>query len=74
MSVKAAVLRAPGAAVEITHVRAGAPHAGEVEVRIAAAGVCHSDLHVVRGEWEVPHAGRARATRAPAWSSNSAKA
>ena len=54
MSVKAAVLRAPGAAVEITHVQLDAPHAGEVEVRIAAAGVCHSDLHVVRGEWEVP--------------------
>ena len=25
------------------------PH--EVEVTIAAAGVCHSDLHMVRGEW-----------------------
>ena len=48
------MLRAPGAAVEITQVELDAPHAGEVEVRIAAAGVCHSDLHVVRGEWEVP--------------------
>jgi S-(hydroxymethyl)glutathione dehydrogenase / alcohol dehydrogenase len=28
------------------------PH--EVEVTIAAAGVCHSDLHVLRGEWSVP--------------------
>ncbi len=54
MPVKAAVLRAPGAAVEITHVPLEAPRANEVEVEIAAAGVCHSDLHVVRGEWEVP--------------------
>jgi S-(hydroxymethyl)glutathione dehydrogenase/alcohol dehydrogenase len=52
--VKAAVLRAPGASVEITHVPLEAPRANEVEVTIAAAGVCHSDLHVVRGEWEVP--------------------
>jgi S-(hydroxymethyl)glutathione dehydrogenase / alcohol dehydrogenase len=52
--VKAAVLRAPGASVEITYVPLDAPRAGEVEVEIAAAGVCHSDLHVVRGEWDVP--------------------
>jgi S-(hydroxymethyl)glutathione dehydrogenase/alcohol dehydrogenase len=52
--VKAAVLRAPGAAIEITSVELDAPHAGEVEVEIAAAGVCHSDLHVLRGEWDVP--------------------
>jgi S-(hydroxymethyl)glutathione dehydrogenase/alcohol dehydrogenase len=52
--VKAAVLRAPGASVEITEVPLEAPRAGEVEVEIAAAGVCHSDLHVVRGEWDVP--------------------
>ncbi|MDN4474155.1 Zn-dependent alcohol dehydrogenase [Demequina zhanjiangensis] len=31
-----------------------APRAGEVRVTVAAAGVCHSDLHVQRGEWEVP--------------------
>ena len=29
------------------------PGAGEVRVRIAAAGVCHSDLHVRRGDWRV---------------------
>ncbi|MBE2320651.1 alcohol dehydrogenase catalytic domain-containing protein [Solirubrobacter sp. CPCC 204708] len=52
--MKAAVLRAPGASVEITAVPLHEPRAGEVEVTIAAAGVCHSDLHVVRGEWDVP--------------------
>jgi S-(hydroxymethyl)glutathione dehydrogenase / alcohol dehydrogenase len=30
------------------------PGPGEVLVRMAAAGVCHSDLHVVDGEWERP--------------------
>ena len=50
----AAVLRAAGAPIEITEVALADPHAGEVEVAIAAAGVCGSDLHVVVGDWDVP--------------------
>lgn len=30
------------------------PGPGEVLVRMAASGVCHSDLHVVDGEWDRP--------------------
>ena len=30
------------------------PREGEVLVRMAAAGVCHSDLHVIDGEWDRP--------------------
>ncbi|MEO8329959.1 MAG: alcohol dehydrogenase catalytic domain-containing protein, partial [Candidatus Nanopelagicales bacterium] len=30
------------------------PGPEEVEVQIVAAGVCHSDLHMVRGEWQHP--------------------
>ncbi len=30
------------------------PQRDEVRVRMVAAGVCHSDLHVVDGEWERP--------------------
>jgi S-(hydroxymethyl)glutathione dehydrogenase/alcohol dehydrogenase len=30
------------------------PGAGEVRVRVEAAGVCHSDLHVRNLEWDVP--------------------
>ncbi len=52
--VRAAVLPARGAPVEMADVELSAPRTGEVEVRIAAAGVCGSDLHVVRGEWDVP--------------------
>jgi len=43
-----------GGAVEVADVTLAEPRAGEVRVRIAAAGVCHSDLHVRRGEWKVP--------------------
>jgi Alcohol dehydrogenase GroES-like domain len=40
--------------VRVTDVELAQPKAGEVEVAIAAAGVCHSDLHVVLGEWQHP--------------------
>ena len=53
-AVRAAVLEAPGAAVRVTMVELDEPRAGEVEVAIAAAGVCGSDVHVVTGDWEVP--------------------
>lgn len=52
--VRAAVLDRPGGPVTVTEVELAPPNAGEVEVRISAAGVCHSDLHVVKGEWELP--------------------
>ena len=51
---RAAVLGGAGQAVEICDLELAAPAAGEVEVEIAAAGVCGSDLHVLRGEWDVP--------------------
>lgn len=38
--------------VVIRDVELAAPGPGEVEVAIAAAGVCHSDLHMVQGEWQ----------------------
>jgi len=47
--VRAAVLRAPGA-LGIEELRDPRPGPGEVLVRVAACGVCHSDLHVVKGE------------------------
>ena len=50
--MKAAVF--DGKQVEILDVDLEGPRAGEVQVDISAAGVCHSDLHVLRGEWQVP--------------------
>lgn len=52
--VRAAVLRAPGEAVELANVVLDEPRGAEVEVAISAAGVCGSDLHVVAGDWDVP--------------------
>jgi len=47
--VRAAVFAGPDTPVEVTDVELAPPGPGEVRVRIAAAGVCHSDLHVRRG-------------------------
>jgi S-(hydroxymethyl)glutathione dehydrogenase / alcohol dehydrogenase len=38
----------------IEAVELDAPQAGEVLVKIAATGVCRSDLHVLNGEWSAP--------------------
>lgn len=40
--------------IEVQDVDLAPPGFKEVRVKIAAAGVCHSDLHVRRGEWVVP--------------------
>ncbi len=48
MRVRAAVLHEPGRVV-VEEVELDPPKAGEVRVRVAAAGVCHSDLHLVDG-------------------------
>jgi S-(hydroxymethyl)glutathione dehydrogenase / alcohol dehydrogenase len=48
-AVRAAVLREPGRPVEIETIRLDPPRAGEVQVRVAAAGVCHSDVHLADG-------------------------
>jgi len=52
--MKAIVFRDPGRPVSVAEVELQPPGPGEVEVSIAAAGVCHSDLHVRRGDWDLP--------------------
>lgn len=47
--MKAAVLRTPGGALSIEEVSLDPPGHREVRVRIAATGVCHSDLSAARG-------------------------
>ncbi len=46
--IRAAVLREPGH-VSVEEVELDLPREGEALVRVAAAGVCHSDLHLVHG-------------------------
>jgi len=48
--MRAAVLRSPGAPLVVEDLTLAAPGRGEVQVRIEAAGVCHSDLHYARGD------------------------
>src|SRR5215813_3123423 len=48
--MRAAVLYQPGQPLRVEDVELGAPRAGEVRVRVAAAGVCHSDYHYMRGD------------------------
>jgi S-(hydroxymethyl)glutathione dehydrogenase/alcohol dehydrogenase len=52
--MRAAVLDVAGEPTRIEELELDAPQAGELLVRIAASGVCHSDLHVRDGDWPRP--------------------
>ncbi len=54
MKIKAAVLHAPNTPLAIETLDLDEPKEGEVLVRVAAAGVCYSDYHVMKGEWTMP--------------------
>ncbi|MEU6810768.1 Zn-dependent alcohol dehydrogenase [Streptomyces sp. NPDC046831] len=54
MAVRAAVLPAIGSPLEITGIELPEPGPGRVRVRLAAAGVCHSDLSLSNGTMRVP--------------------
>ncbi|MFB7994519.1 Zn-dependent alcohol dehydrogenase [Streptomyces sp. NPDC056002] len=52
--VRAAVLPAVGSPLEIAEIDLPEPGPGQVRVRLAAAGVCHSDLSLTNGTMRVP--------------------
>jgi S-(hydroxymethyl)glutathione dehydrogenase/alcohol dehydrogenase len=52
--VRAVVFSGVDQPIEILDVDLASPGPKEVRVKIVAAGVCHSDLHVRRGEWVLP--------------------
>lgn len=54
MRISAAVLGRPGERLWVGPLELDDPREGEVRVRIAAAGVCHSDLHVMKGAAREP--------------------
>jgi S-(hydroxymethyl)glutathione dehydrogenase / alcohol dehydrogenase len=54
MKAKAAILFEVGKRMEIREVDVEAPHAGEVLIKMAVGGVCHSDLHVMTGHLTAP--------------------
>jgi S-(hydroxymethyl)glutathione dehydrogenase / alcohol dehydrogenase len=49
--MKAAVVREFGKPLIIEDVVLGAPEAGEVQVKVAACAICHSDIHYAEGAW-----------------------
>jgi len=51
MRIHAAILWEQGKPLSVEAADLGAPGPGEVLVEVKAAGVCHSDLHPVRGDW-----------------------
>ncbi|MBX5436541.1 MAG: alcohol dehydrogenase catalytic domain-containing protein [Alicyclobacillaceae bacterium] len=52
--MRAAVLFQPGEPLRIERIPVPKPREGEVLIRVAACGVCHTDLHVMRGEVKFP--------------------
>jgi len=54
MKARGAVLFEPGNPLEVVDVDVAPPRTGEVLVKMAAAGVCHTDLHVMQGKFAAP--------------------
>ncbi|RQW71827.1 alcohol dehydrogenase AdhP [Halomonas sp. YLB-10] len=52
-TMEAAVVRQFGQPLTIEEVEVPRPARGEVLVKIAASGVCHTDLHAAHGDWPV---------------------
>lgn len=52
--MKAAVLSEVGGQLAIEDIPQPQPKAGEVLVKVTACGVCHTDLHVIKGEVKFP--------------------
>ena len=52
--MKAAILYEPNTPLQIAEVEQQGPRAGEARVRVMATGVCHSDWHIINGDWTMP--------------------
>lgn len=53
-TMRAAVLREPGAGLKVETIRTPHPKEGEILLKVAACGLCHSDLHVISGAIAFP--------------------
>jgi propanol-preferring alcohol dehydrogenase len=51
--MRAAVLREFAGPISIEEVATPEPGPGEVLIKVAACGVCHSDLHLAEGDWDM---------------------
>jgi S-(hydroxymethyl)glutathione dehydrogenase / alcohol dehydrogenase len=50
--MRAVVMSDVGQPLAVEHLQVQRPQAGEVRIKLVSAGVCHSDLHVLRGDWK----------------------
>lgn len=57
VKMKAAVFKSHGQPLEIAEVPIPAPGEGEVLIQVAATGICHSDLHILDGDFLPPPEG-----------------
>ena len=54
MRARAGLFWGPGRPLEVAELDLEEPGPGEVLVRMAAVGICGTDLHMVKGEWQRP--------------------
>ena len=52
--MKAAVLYKANEPLQIMDLTQEGPKAGEARVKVKAAGICHSDWHIMNGDWTPP--------------------
>jgi alcohol dehydrogenase (nicotinoprotein) len=50
MRTRAAIIRNPGKPWDVAHLELDSPRDGEVLIRFAASGMCHSDEHLRTGD------------------------
>ncbi|ADH91805.1 zinc-binding dehydrogenase [Arcanobacterium haemolyticum] len=53
-TMRAAVLRDPKVGLQVEVIKTPKPRDGEVLIKVAACGMCHSDLHVIGGKIAFP--------------------
>jgi S-(hydroxymethyl)glutathione dehydrogenase/alcohol dehydrogenase len=52
--MKAAVCFAPSSRLDVVEVEQERPRTAEARVKVMGAGICHSDWHIMNGDWQVP--------------------
>jgi S-(hydroxymethyl)glutathione dehydrogenase/alcohol dehydrogenase len=52
--MKAAVLYKANEPLQVVELEQQGPKAGEARVKVMGAGICHSDWHIMNGDWPLP--------------------
>src|ERR1051325_9116431 len=52
--MKAAVLYKANEPLQVVDLEQEGPKAGEARVKVMGAGICHSDWHIMNGDWPRP--------------------